>query len=79
MVSKKKKKTTSYFDVTMGSFDSAEICELVGLFLVSQLQHLNINVGLYRDEKLATTKINPKNVGKIKTEICNIFNNQKIS
>ena len=63
----------------MGSFNGAEICKLVGLFLVSQPQHLNINVGLYRDDKLATTKKTPKNVGKIKTEICNIFNNQKLS
>ncbi|PFX14871.1 Fibrillin-1 [Stylophora pistillata] len=37
----------------MGSFDDAETCELVGSFLQSQLQHLNINVGLYRDDRLA--------------------------
>ena len=34
-------KTTSAFDVTMGSYDGAEICELVGLYLLSQLQNLN--------------------------------------
>ena len=49
-------KTTSAFDVTMGSYDGAEICELVGLYLLSQLQNLNINVGLYRDDGLAVTK-----------------------
>ena len=37
----------------MGSFDGAETCELVGSFLLSQFQHLNINVGLYRDDGLA--------------------------
>ena len=52
-------KKTSNFDVTMGSFDGAEICELVGLFLLSQLQHLNINVGLYRDDGLAITNQAP--------------------
>ena len=36
----------------MGSYDGAETCELVGSFLVSQLQDLNINVGLYRDVRL---------------------------
>ena len=37
-------------DVAMGSFDGAETCELVGLFLLSQLTHLDVNVGLYRGE-----------------------------
>ncbi|GFR64589.1 DNA polymerase [Elysia marginata] len=48
-------KTGSNFDVTMGSFDGAETCELVGLYLLSQLQHLDIKVGLYRDDGLAVT------------------------
>ena len=42
---------------TMGSYDGAETCELVGNFLLSQLQHLNINVGLYRDECLTKFKL----------------------
>ena len=54
------KKTTSAFDVTMESYeyDGAE-CELVGLYLLSQLQNLNINVGLYRDDGLAVTNRTP--------------------
>ena len=44
------------FDVTTGSYDCAEICESVGLYLLSQLQNLNINVGLYRDDGLAVNK-----------------------
>ena len=59
-------KKTSNFDVTMGSFDGAEICELVGLFLLSQLQYLNINVGLYRDDGLAITNQTPRKADKIK-------------
>ena len=39
-------KIRSNFDLTMGSFDGAEICELVGLLLLSQLTHLDVNVGL---------------------------------
>ena len=31
------KKTGENFDVAMGLFDGAEICELVGLFLLNQL------------------------------------------
>ena len=50
-----KKNNDSMFDVTMGSFDGAEICDLVGLYL---LHHLAKKfgkkfVGLYRDDGLA--------------------------
>ena len=72
-------KKTSNFDVTMGSFDGAEICELVGLFLLSQLQYLNINVGLYRDDGLAVTNQTPRNADKIKKEICKIFKDNGLS
>ena len=34
----------------MGSYDGAETSELVGSFLLSQLQNLDINIGLYRDD-----------------------------
>ena len=59
-------KSSSDFDVTMGSFDGAETCELVGLFLLSQLSHLSVNVGLYRDDGLATCSKTPKQVEAIK-------------
>ena len=49
-----KKKGDTTFDVTKGSYDGAETCELVGSFLPSQLQDLNIKVGLYSDDGLAT-------------------------
>ena len=34
------KKSGDMFDVTMGSFDGAEICELVGLYLLDKLSLL---------------------------------------
>ena len=39
-----------HFDVTEGSFDGAEICELVGLYLLNQLKDIitNRSVGVYR-------------------------------
>ena len=70
----RQKKGDTTFDVTMGSYDSAETCELVGSFLLSQLQDLNINVGLYRDDGLATTNTTPRDTENIKKEICRIFN-----
>ena len=50
-----KKDAAQHFDVTEGSFDGAEVCELVGLFLLSKLTDLvtNGSVGLYRDDGLA--------------------------
>ena len=43
------------FDVTMGSFDGVNICELVGFYLLDKLSNLigRENVGLYRDDRLA--------------------------
>ena len=43
------------FDVTMGSFDGVEICEIVGIYLLGNLSPLRKeNFGLYRDNDLAT-------------------------
>ncbi|KXJ25355.1 hypothetical protein AC249_AIPGENE10664 [Exaiptasia diaphana] len=48
------KKSNSSFDVTMGSYDGAEICELVGLFILNDLcTYGKDNIGLYRDDGLA--------------------------
>ena len=41
--------------------------------LLSQLTHLDINVGLYRDEGLATFSLSPKQVETIKQEISKTF------
>ena len=52
------KKSGAQFDVAMGSFDGAEICELVGLFLLYQLSDLfgKAYVGLYRDDGLSVLR-----------------------
>lgn len=70
------RKKDNNFDVTMGSYDGAETCELVGLYLQSQLNHLNINVGLYRDDGLATSNCTPKQTEKIKQQMCKIRENK---
>ena len=50
----KKKQTESCFDVTMGSFDGAEVCELVGIYILCSLAKLinKEDCGLYRDDGL---------------------------
>jgi len=62
----------------MGSFDGAETCELVGSFLLSQLQQLNINIGLYRDDGLAVVNSTPRAIENIKKDICRICNSNGI-
>ena len=49
-----KRNSNSLFDVTMGSYDGAETCELVGSYLLSQLNKIpGVEIGLYRDDGLA--------------------------
>jgi len=52
------KKNGKLFDVTMGAFDGAEVCELVGCFILSQITKSfdKSNIGLYRDDGLAIFK-----------------------
>ena len=57
----------------MGSLDGAETCELIGLYLLSQLQHLGISIGLYRDDGLAASKFSAQKTENIKKEIVKIF------
>ena len=49
-----KKGNSSLFDVTMGSYDSSEIAELVGLLLLYELEERfgKGKIGLYRDDGL---------------------------
>ena len=67
------KKKDSECDVTIGSWDGAEVCELVGLYILSQLQNLNIKVGLYRDDGLGAATQRPQQVESIKKRFCQIF------
>ena len=68
------KKGNSEFDIGQGSYDGAESCELVGLYILSKLVKLGINVGLYRDDGLAATNATPRQVEIIKKKIQAIFN-----
>ena len=62
----------------MGSYDGTETHELVGNFLLSQLQEkLGHNIGLYRDDELTITDITPGSTEHIKKDICRIFINEE--
>ena len=62
----------------MGSHDGAEIFELVGLYLLSQMQDLNINICLYRDDRLAITRPTPREVEMTKKKLCKMFRDNKL-
>ena len=71
-----KKHSTTPFDVTMGSFDGAETCELVGSYLLNQLPvDIRNQIGLYRDDGLGAFQQTPKEIERIKKEICKVFSN----
>ena len=78
-----KRNTDTLFDVTMGSYDGAETCELVGTYILSQLKEIpyGMNIGLYRDDGLAVLDQTPQKIEKIKKEICKVFakNNLRIT
>ena len=55
------------FDVAVGCYDGAEVCELVGLFILNKLSSADPNdsIGLYRDDRLAVFKnMNPRSGDK---------------
>ena len=71
-----KKKSESCFDLTMGSHGGTEVCELVGIFILSHLTKLiNQNdVGLYRDDGLIILKnLNGQQTDKLSKSIIQIF------
>ena len=49
-------KKQGLFDITMGSMDGAESCEVCGLYILSKLQHLEVDMGLYRDDGIVVTR-----------------------
>ena len=66
----------------MRSFDEAEICELVGLYLLDKLSSLirRENVGLYRDDGLSAINSSSGSVlGKTRKNIIALFKNEGLS
>ena len=69
-----KTESEDLFDVTMGSWDGAETCELVGSYMLSLIREKHgDNVGLYRDNGLGAFNATPQEVEKTKKSLCKIF------
>ena len=58
----------------MGSYDGAETCDLVGIFLLSKLKKFKINFGLYRDDGLGVSSMTCRLIEKIRNKISEVFN-----
>ena len=73
-----KRGDNNLFDVTMGSYDGAEIWELVGLFLLEELEKKfgkeSMSIGLYRDDGLAVLRnMTGRQTDKARKEIQNFL------
>ena len=71
-----KKNSTSCFDVTMGSYDGAEVCVRVGTFILSKLGNIigKKNTILYRDDGLVVLRnMNALGIDKIRKTVMKMF------
>ena len=69
----KKQSSNGLFDITMGSYDGAEACELVVCYLLSQLNKefsRKISLGLYRDDGLAAVYGTSREIQVTSTNPC---------
>ena len=72
------KRHCTAFDVTTGSYDGAELCVLIGIYIQSLL--INIlskdSMGLYRDDELfILRKINKQQTDRVRKKIISINKN----
>ncbi|PFX25774.1 Tenascin-X [Stylophora pistillata] len=69
-----KRTSADLFDVTMGSYDGAESCEVVGCYLLYTIKEKHgHNFGLYRDDGLGVIRESPRKAEIIKKDLCRIF------
>ena len=67
------KKGDSSFDTTIGSLDGAETCELVGLYLLNEVNKILPEGGLYRDDGLAVAKLSGPQWASTEKEMHRMF------
>ena len=77
-----KKGSNPMFDVTMGCYDGGEVCEPVGLYLLSKWSKLlkDRSLGLYRDDGFAVvSNANGLNLDRLRKKIIVVFKEEKLS
>ena len=76
------KKDNPDFDVTMDSFDGAEVCELAGLYLLDILSEVfgDNRIGLYRYNRLSCFQnLSGPESEKIEKKLCKIFKKHRLN
>ena len=70
-----KKNQTKNFDIPQGSYDSAECCELCGLFLLNELTTIvpKDAMGLYRDDGLIAVDLPGPEMDKLRKRLHDLF------
>ena len=77
------KKGQPDFDVPMGSFDGAEVCEICGLFLLQRISDSGLfqngSFGIYRDDGLGTTKLGSRDAEvKLRQGLIKLFKSEQL-
>ena len=69
------KKGDNNFDVAMGSFDGAETCDIVGLYILSKLKNISddVDLGLFRDDGAGESSLPPNQLDDVRKEIITKF------
>ena len=68
------KNSGDFFDVTQGSYDGAETCELCGLFILNEISKIRgLEVGLYRDDGLGATRAPPRQAEIIRKKVAEVL------
>jgi len=68
--------------ILMGSYDGAETCQLIGIYLLNLLtteMNLECNLGLYRDDGLIVCEGTHRHIEQNKKQICNFFRKFNLS
>ena len=72
------KKGSKPFVGSSGSWDGAEVADLVGMYLLSKLSNLGLDIGLYRDDGLAVCDFRPRQA-ELAKENCVEYSEKMVS
>ena len=72
------KRSDPEWDVTMGSFDSAEVADLVSLFLLSHIEHLPVKSGIFKDDGICLSDLSANETENVRQEICRMASVAKL-
>ena len=64
----------------MGAYHGAQVCELVGLFMMSRLKHIkDLGLVIYRDDVLGVTRATSRQQERMRQQIIQIFREHGLS